>query len=160
MKQVDTLIKRFKTKRDCLNALDNLYNEKYTCKKCSGKEFYKAKDYKDTFKLICKSCKTIILPTVYTPLHNVRFGLLKAFHIYIEIKYNDIIPKSTYLAKKYNITQKTAWTFKKRVIESNWYIDLSEYSDKNQLTNLDNLRKFLANNDKTKWKYNSLFNVD
>ena len=74
--------------------------------------------------------------------HNVRFGLLKAFHIYIEIVYEKPQPKASELARRHNLTYKTAYNFKQKVIMDFGFMHLTEYLKKNRLSDLDKLLKY------------------
>ena len=77
-------------------------------------------------KKSCKKCKTRYKTTYKTLFHNVRIGLLKAFHIYIDVIYEQPQPKASELARRYNLTYKTAYNFKKKVIMNNGFIDLDD----------------------------------
>ncbi len=100
-----------------INCLKFLYtnNQIKTCDSCEGKDFYRVTDFENTFKIICKTCKKKISPTKNTLFDNVRFGLVKAFHIYIEVTLNEKDFSSVEIAFRYNITQKTAWKFLKKI---------------------------------------------
>ncbi len=75
--------------------------------------------------------------------HNVRFGLLKAFHIYIEVNYEEPQPKASVLAKRYKLTYKTAYVFKQKVIDSNEFLNLQKYLKKDMLKNERELLSFI-----------------
>tara|TARA_B110000238_G_C15892230_1_gene338219 strand:- start:240 stop:491 length:252 start_codon:yes stop_codon:yes gene_type:complete len=74
--------------------------------------------------------------------HNVRIGLLKAFHIYIDVIYEKPQPKASELARRYNLTYKTAYNFKKKVIMNNGFIDLDVYLKKNRINKEERMMKF------------------
>ena len=74
--------------------------------------------------------------------HNVRFGLLKAFHIYIEIVYEEPKPKASELAIRYNLTYKTAYKFKQKVITEFGFMELESYLRKNKLSNEEKPMRF------------------
>ena len=73
------------------------------------------------FEKSCKKCKTRYKTTYNTLFHNVRFGLLKAFHIYIDVVYKKPQPKASELARKYNLTYKTSYNFKQKVMKYNGF---------------------------------------
>ena len=75
--------------------------------------------------------------------HNVRFGLLKAFHIYIEVVYEKPQPKASELAKRHNLTYKTAYNFKQKVITKFGFMELESYLRKNKLSNEEKLMRFI-----------------
>ena len=79
------------------------------------KKFYTY--YRETLKRLVRNCKTRYKTTYNTLFHNVRFGLLKAFHIYIEVVYEKPQPKASELARRHNLTYKTAYNFKQKVIK-------------------------------------------
>jgi hypothetical protein len=74
--------------------------------------------------------------------HNVRFGLLKAFHIYIEVVYEKPEPKASELAKRHNLTYKTAYNFKQKVIKDFGFMNLESYLKKNKLSNEEKLLRY------------------
>ena len=74
--------------------------------------------------------------------HNVRFGLLKAFHIYIEVVYEKPQPKASELAKRHNLTYKTAYNFKQKVIKDFGFMNLESYLKKNKLSNDEKLLRY------------------
>ena len=111
-----------------------------TCVRCSSEKFYTTIK---NFEKACKKCKTRYKTTYNTLFHNVRFGLLKAFHIYIEIVYEKPQPKASELAIRHNLTYKTAYNFKQKVIMDFGFMHLTEYLKKNRLSDLDKLLKYL-----------------
>ena len=94
-----------KSTRDCKNLL-NRYRGNFVCK-CGNRESIKQTSLVE----VCSKCKLKYSVTNGTIFHNVRFGLLKAFRIVIEEYKNSFTSSSTQVAKKYKITQKTAWLF-------------------------------------------------
>ena len=75
--------------------------------------------------------------------HNVRFGLLKAFHIYIEVVYEKPQPKASELARRHNLTYKTAYNFKQKVIKDFGFMNLESYLKKNKLSDEEKLMRFI-----------------
>ena len=78
----------------------------------------------------------------------MRFGLVKAFHIYIDIIYEQPQPKASLISKRYDLTYKTVHTFKKKVIENYEFLDLTIYLNKNQISNQEKLKMFFKNHQK------------
>ena len=129
---------RFSSIEKCYIPL--LSYEVNTCVKCGSKQFYKTIL---GFEKVCKKCKKRYKNTYNTLFHNVRFGLLKAFHIYIEVNYEEPQPKASVLAKRYKLTYKTAYVFKKKVIDSNEFLNLQKYLKKDMLKNERKLLSFI-----------------
>ena len=111
-----------------------------TCIKCGNEKFYTTIK---NFEKACKKCKTRYKTTYNTLFHNVRFGLLKAFHIYIEVVYEKPQPKASELAKRHNLTYKTAYNFKQKVITKFGFMELESYLRKNKLSNEEKLMRFI-----------------
>ena len=65
----------------------------------------------------------------------MRFGLVKGFHIHVDIVYELPQPKASLISKRYNLTYKTKHTFKSKVIENYEFLDLTIYLNKNQISN-------------------------
>jgi hypothetical protein len=65
----------------------------------------------------------------------VRFGLVIAFHIYIETKLNTDKISSVEIANRYNITQKTAWEFLNKINTSHLNYNIERYKDVEELEN-------------------------
>ena len=80
MNKADKLKKVFNTNEICYNSLMGFEVNK--CPKCKSEKFY---DTICNYDKSCKNCKTKYKTTYNTLFHNVRFGLVKAFHIYIDI---------------------------------------------------------------------------
>jgi hypothetical protein len=74
--------------------------------------------------------------------HNVRFGLLKAFHIYIDVVYEEPQPTASELAKRYNLTYKTTYNFKQKVIMSFSFMNLESYLKKRKLSDEEKLLRY------------------
>ena len=110
-----------------------------TCIKCGNEKFYTTIK---NFEKACKKCKTRYKTTYNTLFHNVRFGLLKAFHIYIEVVYEKPQPKASELARRHNLTYKTAYNCKQKVINDFGFMNLENYLKKNKLSNEEKLMRF------------------
>jgi hypothetical protein len=131
------LKKSFSSIEKCYFPL--LIYEVNTCVKCDNEEFYTTIK---NFEKACKKCKTRYKTTYNTLFHNVRFGLLKAFHIYIEVVYEKPEPKASELAKRHNLTYKTAYNFKQKVIKDFGFMNLESYLKKNKLSNEEKLLRY------------------
>ncbi|MDG1811876.1 MAG: hypothetical protein P8H13_08055 [Polaribacter sp.] len=113
------------------------------CVKCGNKKFYTTIK---NFEKSCTKCKTRYKTTHNTLFHNVRFGLLKAFHIYIDVVYEKPQPKASELARSYNLTYKTAYNFKQKVTMDKGSINLDVYLKKNRLSDEEKLFRFIEKN--------------
>ena len=131
------LKKSFSSIEKCYFPL--LIYEVNTCVKCDNEEFYTTIK---NFEKACKKCKTRYKTTYNTLFHNVRFGLLKAFHIYIEVVYEKPEPKASELAKRHNLTYKTAYNFKQKVITEFGFMNLESYLKKNKLSDEEKLLRY------------------
>lgn len=132
------LKKSFSSIQKC--HLHLLNYEVKTCIKCGNEEFYTTIK---NFEKSCKKCKTRYKTTYNTLFHNVRFGLLKAFHIYIDVVYEEPQPKASELARRYDLTYKTAYNFKQKVTMDNGSINLDVYLKKNRLSDEEKLFRFI-----------------
>jgi len=132
------LKKAFSSIERCYLPLLNY--EVKTCIKCGNEKFYTTIK---NFEKACKKCKTRYKTTYNTLFHNVRFGLLKAFHIYIEVVYEKPQPKASELARRHNLTYKTAYNFKQKVIKDFSFMNLESYLKKNKLSNEGKLTRFI-----------------
>lgn len=137
MNQSKQLKKSFRSIERCYLPLLNY--EVKTCVRCSNEEFYTTIK---NFEKVCKKCKTRYKTTYNTLFHNVRFGLLKAFHIYIDVVYEKPQPKASELARRHNLTYKTAYNFKQKVINDFGFMNLESYLKKNKLSDEEKLLKY------------------
>ena len=109
--RLDELSELYSKKENCLMFLYGLHKELLNCVDCNKAEFYHSKEY----VRVCSICKKKYSPTYNTVFHNVRFGIVCAFQIYIYITYSRTKVTSVEVSKKYGITQKTAWSFMKKL---------------------------------------------
>lgn len=137
MNKSKQLKKSFSSIEKCYLPLLNY--EVKTCIKYGNEEFYTTIK---NFKKSCKKCKTRYKTTYNTLFHNVRFGLLKAFHIYIDVVYEEPQPKASELARKYNLTYKTSYNFKQKVMKDNGFMDLDVYLKKNRINEEEKMMRF------------------
>ena len=119
MNQSKQLKKSFSSIEKCYIPLLN-----YEVKTCVKVWIMRILYYIKNFEKTCKKCKTRYKTTYNTLFHNVRFGLLKAFHIYIEVVYREPQPKASELARRYNLTYKTAYNFKQKIIKDFGFMNL------------------------------------
>lgn len=103
---------------EVLEYVQNNFSPVYGCMDCSfTNQLLKSRDYSQSYISICNVCKRKFKPTYLTPFHNVRFGLLKAYNVYKEIKEGRL---SLYrIAIKYELTYKTVYNFSKKFKETN-----------------------------------------
>jgi transposase-like protein len=83
----------------------------FICKKCGHKKFIKRKDLTRT----CNFCKHNESPTANTTFHKVKFGIKKAFFITFEVVNSTKSLSASQVAKRYEITRKTAWLFMHKI---------------------------------------------
>ena len=111
--------KKLKSEDYYKKLLYEITDFEFCCYKCNSEKFYDGKD----FVKICKKCKTKTFVTRNTIFHNIRFGLVKAFEIAKEYYKSDYTLSSISVAKKYGITQKTAWKFLHKVNMNTHFIE-------------------------------------
>lgn len=137
MSEAEKIKRSFSSVQKCYIPLKTF--EVMACMKCCNREFYTTID---NFEKSCKKCKTRYKTTYKTLFHNVRFGLLKAFHFYIDVIYEKPQPKASELARRYSLTYKTAYNFKQKIIMDNGSIKLDVYVRKNRLSDEEKLIKY------------------
>lgn len=138
MKSSTKLKRLFNSIHKCYQPL--LKFEIDNCIKCGNCEFY---IIIENYEKTCKKCKTRCKTTYSTIFHNIRFGLLKAFHLYIDILFEEPQPNSSELAKRYNLTFKTTNRFKQKVINENDFLNLESYLEKNKLSKEEKLFSYI-----------------
>ena len=133
--------KHLKNKFDSIEKcyIPLLSYEVNTCAKCGCDKFYTTIE---DFEKACKKCKMRYKNTYKTMFHNVRFGLLKAFHFYIDVVYDEPQPKATELAKRYELTYKTSYNFKQKILKDFGFMNLEVYLSKNRLSDETKLVKY------------------
>lgn len=106
-------IKQYPNDQACLAVLSDLkWSDGFKCRKCGHGNYCKATR---PFDRECTSCHTIESPTAHTLFYKVKFGIQKAFCIVFEMSCTTKGLSTTQLAKRYGITQKTAWLFTQKV---------------------------------------------
>ena len=138
MNVAKTLIDKFKSIDNCYVSLIGF--EIKVCKRCNSMEFYYTKNW---YEKVCTECKTKYKLTHNTPFYNVRFGLTKAFSIYIEYFYLENKPTVSYLSKEYNISYKTCWLFIKKIDETEDNLRLKQFLSKNSIINLKKIYLYI-----------------
>ncbi len=110
------IIKLFETFKDDASCHQYLAEKKwsngYICKKCGHN---KSSIVRDNLSRECTKCHHIESPTAGTLFHKVKFGLHKAFYIVFEMSVSNKGLSSVQMAKRYGVTQKTAWFFMQKV---------------------------------------------
>ncbi len=104
---------KFKTDLDCLEYLADIkWGSNFSCKKCSHqKHTVRSSNYARD----CNSCHHIESPTSGTLFHKVKFGLRKAFTIVFEMSAATKSISASQIAKRLDISRKTAWYFMHKV---------------------------------------------
>lgn len=110
--------KKFNTSVKCKKLLISFSND-FVCPKCGCIKYYKGFE----FEKICRKCKSKISITKNTIFHNLRFGIVKAFEIANEYYNSDYSLSSVGVAKKYCITQKTAWSYLNKIKENKEFVE-------------------------------------
>lgn len=106
-------INQFPDDASCLETLSKLkWTNGFKCSKCGHTNYCSATR---PFDRQCTSCHTVESPTANTLFHKVKFGIQKAFCIVFEMSCTTKGISTTQLAKRYGITQKTAWLFTQKV---------------------------------------------
>ena len=110
---------RFPDDLSCKAYLSEIkWKNGFVCKKCGHTKYSLRKDYTRT----CNLCHHNESPTANTVFHKVKFGLRKAFFITFEMVNSSKGLSATQVARRYEITRKTAWLFMhkvRRAMESN-----------------------------------------
>ena len=83
----------------------------FVCPKCGSTKGCMQKGY----KYYCYGCSHIETATANTLFHRVRFGLQKAFCMVFEMTTSSKSISSVQMAKRYGVTQCTAWHFMQKV---------------------------------------------
>ncbi|SOS55890.1 transposase (fragment) [Tenacibaculum finnmarkense] len=106
---------RFKTDEDCKEYLSFIKAKTaYKCLKCNHTAFQRRKNLSTE----CNICIHIESPTANTLFHKVKFGVRKAFFICFEMSASTKGLSASYMAVRYDITEKTARLFMLKVREA------------------------------------------
>ena len=112
--QRDTFTKHFCCDDDCYKYLASLkwQEDKFVCKKCGNTTYHKGRSL---FSRRCNRCKYDESVTAGTMFEKLKFPILTAFNIiYRMVKEKEGVT-STECAKKFQIQQRTCWTFMNKV---------------------------------------------
>ena len=106
-------IKNYRSEDECREFLFNLKWQKgFKCKRCGYTEFWKGRTL---FHVRCKSCRYDESVLANTIFHKVKIPLVKAFRIINQFLLTTGGISSPDLARQYNINQKTAWYFRRKL---------------------------------------------
>lgn len=104
---------RFITKDDCYEFLAELkWSDGYSCKRCQKNVFIKGKQ---PHSRRCSKCGYDESTTTATMFHKLKFGIDKAFEMLYKITTSEKGANSIWLAERFGVNQKTAWSFRQKV---------------------------------------------
>jgi transposase-like protein len=108
--------KNFSSDEDCRKYLYDLkWSNGFTCRRCGHTNGCKGNgDYSKK----CTRCNTQESATAHTLFHKCKFSLLKAFWIVYYVSTTKSGISSMELSRKLNLRQKTAWLFKRKVMQA------------------------------------------
>lgn len=102
----------FKTDEICREYLAELkWSDGFVCPRCGHTHYVK----RENQRRMCQKCKTTDSPTSGTLLHNLRFGLRKAFMIIFEMSTSSKGLSALQLSKRYSIAYNTALIFTRKI---------------------------------------------
>lgn len=103
----------FPDDKACLHYLAEIkWKAGYQCKKCGHDKFTVRKK---NLARDCNRCHHIESPTAGTLFHRLRFGVRKAFGILFEMSATTKGLSSSQIARRYEISRPTAWSFMHKV---------------------------------------------
>ena len=106
-------IKEFPTDDKCRELIAaQKWSMGYKCRDCGNSKYVVIQKY---YSRECTKCRYIESATANTLFHKVKFGIQKAFCITFEMSCTTKGLSSPQMAKRYGITQKTAWFFMQKV---------------------------------------------
>jgi len=104
---------KFESKIACYEFLAELkWKNGYKCTRCSSVSFIKGKQ---PASRRCSKCGYDESTTSGTLFHKLKFGIDKAFEMLYEITTNKKGANSIWLAERFGVNQKTAWSFRRKV---------------------------------------------
>lgn len=115
LKELDRQVfkERFTNKEDCYIFLAELkWKDGYKCKRCSWDKYLKGKQPSSRR---CKKCGYDESTTADTLFHKLKFGIDKALEMLYEIATSKKGANSIWLAERFGVNQKTAWSFRQKV---------------------------------------------
>lgn len=111
--EVLEFIKIFPDDESCREFIANeKWKDGYKCKRCNNTKYVHFEKHN---KRECTKCRYNESSTAGTLFHRVKFGIQKAFCIVFEMACTNKSISSIHIAKRYEITQKTAWLFIQKV---------------------------------------------
>ena len=126
---------KFGTNEKCIHYLSiQKWGDGFKCMKFSHTEYRKGK--KAPFKR-CLKCGLEESPTAHTLFHKVKFDLYKAFGMIYDIMTSKKGANSVWLAERYEVSQNTAWRFKRKVLS---YLKSSKNNPLSVLIHVDDQR--------------------
>ena len=103
----------FPDDNSCIETLSSLkWSSGFKCINCGHTNYCKTAKY---CSRECTSCHYVESATAHTLFHKVKFGIHKAFCIAFEMSCTSKGLSTVQIAKRYGITQKTAWLFSQKV---------------------------------------------
>lgn len=106
------LVKEFPDDLSCKAYLSKIkWHDGFKCMKCGSDKGCE----KTGHNYHCYACNHVESSTANTLFHKVKFGLQKAFLIVFEMSTSTKSLSSTQVAKRYGISQTTAWFFMQKV---------------------------------------------
>lgn len=108
--------KYFRDEEDCLKYLPELkWEAGYKCRKCGCKLWWPGRK---GFDRRCQNWGYNESPMAGTLLHKIKFSLVKAFRICFVLSVRKKGMSSCGLSRAFDIQQKTAWYFKRKVLQA------------------------------------------
>ena len=106
-------LNQFPDDTTCIEKLSSLkWASGFKCSNCGHGNYCTIAKY---CSRECTSCHYVESATAHTLFHKVKFGIQKAFCIAFEMSCSTKGLSTTQIAKRYGITQKTAWLFSQKV---------------------------------------------
>jgi hypothetical protein len=106
-------IEHFQSDEDCIKYLEDLkWKQGYRCSQCGHSHHVKGKKESNRRCQLCHFDESVTSGTLF---HNIKFPLLKAFHICYRVCMKKKGMSSTELSKELDLRQKTCWLFKRKI---------------------------------------------
>lgn len=107
---------KFTNNSDCYQYLmEKKWKDGFTCRKCGCKKAIKGRKW---YYKRCHNCRYDESVTAGTLFENVKFPILKAFHLVFRISTKKKGMSTIELAHEYGLEQKTCWLFKRKIQEA------------------------------------------
>lgn len=115
-KDLLSFIDRFNSDEVCYQYLCDLkWGDGYDCSKCGHNEYYLGRKW---YYRRCTKCNYDESATSGTMFHNLKFPILKAFHILFRLSVSKKGMSTIELGREYALQQKTCWLFKRKAQEA------------------------------------------